>query len=162
MISDLMRRGEITMKAFLLMFEGDVKSRLSGARTGRHYIVSKTGPAHIASAPGESPARLHGHLANSIGHSGPFWKSKNELIGEVGSGLGIGVNDPSNNASSYARRLEFGGVHIVPRTVPVRIHTGEWRMVKAGTQIRILPRPYMGPSAEKMRVVAEKMFDQRV
>lgn len=78
-----------------------------GVRTGIAYKVSKSGPLHIASAPGEPPAVLFGRLRQSITHSAPVWDGW-IVSTEVGSNV------------VYARRMEWGGIdsrgiRILPR-----------------------------------------------
>lgn len=93
-----------------LYLESAVKRTLGpdgGPRTGILYVVSKSGPLHQASAPGEPPAVLLGALRQSINHSPPRWEGW-VVWTEVGSN------------KVYARRLEFGGidsrgVRILPR-----------------------------------------------
>jgi phage gpG-like protein len=92
------------MKA-TLFYEGRVKKKLSGPRSGRIYIVN--GRPHQASAPGEPPASMTGALRQSITHTDVIWEGF-EAHAEVGS------NKP------YAARLEWGGVddrgiRILPR-----------------------------------------------
>ncbi len=87
-----------------LYYEGKVKKKLSGPRTGRIYIIR--GRPHQASAPGEPPATLTGELRQSIGHELVF--ERDTFWGEVGSPL------------VKARTLEFGGItgngaRILPR-----------------------------------------------
>lgn len=88
------------MKAALLHLEGRVKKRLSGRRTGRWYRVPglKGRRWHQASAPGEAPAVLFGHLRNSVTHRGPN-RAGYFVSGEVGVGFRL----------AYAMILEFGG-----------------------------------------------------
>lgn len=93
-----------------LHLESAVKRTLGpdgGPRTGRTYIVSKSGPPHQASAPGEPPAVLFGRLRQSITHSPPVWDGW-VVSTEVGSNV------------VYARRMEWGGIdsrgiRILPR-----------------------------------------------
>lgn len=92
------------MKA-MLYYEGKVKKKLTGKRSGRIYIVN--GRPHQASAPGEPPASMTGALRQSITHTDVIWS------GETASGE-VGTNKP------YGARLEFGGVdsngvRILPR-----------------------------------------------
>lgn len=91
---------EVAVDRAGLYLESEVKRQLgpdSGPRSGRFYKVSKGGPLHQASAPGESPAVLFGKLRQSITHSAPKWEGWT-VSTEVGSNL------------VYARRLEWGGV----------------------------------------------------
>lgn len=91
-------------------FESSVKETLGpggGPRTGRLYRVSKKGPLHQASAPGEPPAVLFGKLRQSITHTRPQWTGW-VVWSEVGTKL------------VYAHRMEWGGVdkrgvRILPR-----------------------------------------------
>jgi len=118
----------VNMKATLHL-EATIKRKLSGSRSGRTYKVSRTGQVHVASAPGEPPARMMGHLAQSIGHSDTSWFGST-VSQEVGPGLGHSPTDGSPDPSdSYARRLEFGGAD--------------------SRGVIILPRPYMEPSVQE-------------
>ena len=88
-----------------LYYEGRVKKKLTGARTGRIYIIG--GITHQASAPGEPPASFTGKLRQSITHTDVMWDGDNAFA-EVGS------------SEPQARILEFGGitshgVRILPR-----------------------------------------------
>ena len=62
--------------------------------TGRHYKVSKTGKPHIASSPGNPPARLSGDLIKSIITDVREWEA------EVGSYI--------EGSVPYPEYLEFG------------------------------------------------------
>jgi hypothetical protein len=138
LINELRPDAERAMKEALVRFEGIIKEALTGARSGRSYRVSKTGRLHVASAPGEPPAVQFGNLRNSVGHSGPNWEGA-IVSGEVGPGLGQkprgGVPDPS---TSYARRLELGGVD--------------------SRGVMIEARPYMAPASVKAESVMEDIF----
>lgn len=88
-----------------LYYEGRVKKKLTGPRTGRIYIIK--GRPHQASAPGEPPASLTGKLRQSITHTDVQWDG-DQAFAEVGS------------SAPQAARLEFGGVdsrgvRILPR-----------------------------------------------
>ena len=129
----------VNMKAALYL-ETTIKKKLSGSRSGRTYKVSRTGKVHVASAPGEPPARMMGHLAGSIGHSQISW-SGSTVSQEVGPGLGHSPLDGSPDPSdSYARRLEFGGAD--------------------SRGIIILPRPYMEPSVQEATPRMNAIFDE--
>lgn len=136
---------ELKPKATKLMwdagtrFQAELKTKLSGKRTGRTYRVSKTGRLHVASAPGEPPAVRLGALRNSMGFSKPKWE-RWMIAMEVGSGLGIG-QEKGSPAEAYARRLEFGGISFHP-----------W-------PIKIAARPYMAPTAQKMDPIIQRIFE---
>lgn len=135
---------ERKMKMAGLLLESEIKTTLSGPRSGRIYRVPGTDKAmYQASAPGEPPASLFGNLRNSIGHSDPEWVGYTVQC-EVGPGLGTkpagGVSDP---ADTYARRLEYGGDSI---------HSN-------GAVVKILPRPYMEPSAQRATPRIEALFE---
>lgn len=134
-------RAEGILKSALLLFEANVKERLTGTRSGRTRKVSKTGALHVASAPGEPPAVLFGNLRNSVGHDGPHWDG-DVVEGTVGPGLGTKPSDPDHDPEAYARRLEFGGVD--------------------SRGVRILPRPYMQPSADEMEPIIERLFEEGI
>lgn len=88
-------------------FLNALRKRLTGARHGRTYRVSKTGKLHVASAPGEAPAVLFGQLRRSIMQGPPVWDGTTVSVA-------VGTN------VVYAPRLEYGGVdsrgvRILPR-----------------------------------------------
>lgn len=121
-------------------FVGELKTTLTGTRTGRPYKVSKRGPLHIASAPGEPPAVLTGALRNSIGKEDV--RVVDRVVIETNVGTGLGVTADRDLAPNYAARLEFGGVD------------------QRG--VRILPRPYMEPTALRVTPVIDAMFAERI
>lgn len=107
MLSELRPWAERRVKDGAVMLEAEIKTTLSGQRTGKVYQPTRTGRPHVASAPGEAPARLFGRLFNSITHDPPKWTG-NEVTSEVGTNV------------EYARRLEQGGrdsrgIYIAPR-----------------------------------------------
>jgi len=159
MLHEIRGEAEDTVLAVVIFFSGEIKTTLSGGRHGRSYVVSRTGRLHVASAPGEAPASLTGNLRNSIGYSLPVWEGWT-VSAEVGVGLGTvpsgGAQDP---AKTYARRLEWGGAHVTRKTVRVQLADG-WITVKAGTVIRILPRPYMEPTAVRVEPEIARMMDR--
>lgn len=73
-LRELRPRAERVMKRAALHFQNELKRTLTGRRSGRTYVISRTGKVHVASAPGEPPAVLFGALRNSIGHRGPVWR----------------------------------------------------------------------------------------
>lgn len=129
--------GVQAVKLAAVLFQNEVKLTLTGQRSGRLYRVPGTsGAVHQASAPGEPPAVLFGHLRNSIGHTDPVVKRGQAFViitAEVGTGLGVGaqaVRNAEEDPRAYARRLELGGVD--------------------SRGVRILPRPYIRPAQEKV------------
>ena len=139
MLRELKPKAERLMWTAGTDFQTALKLKLTGKRSGRTYKVSKAGRLHVASAPGEAPAELHGPLRNSMGFSKPKWK-RWVLEMEVGSGLGEGGRGKKHPA--YARRLEFGGID--SRGV----------MIKA--------RPYMAPVALEMDPKIQRLFEARL
>lgn len=120
-----------------ILFVNAIKRELTGARTGRTYRVPGTKTAvHVASAPGEPPAVLFGHLRNSIGYEKPQTHG-DRVTGEVGTGLGIGEKD-GNISNAYARRLELGG--------------------RDSRGVTILPRPYLRPAQDKVEPQIERFW----
>lgn len=109
-LEKLKAASELAIDRAGLHLESAVKRTLGpdgGARTGRLYRVSRTGPLHQASAPGEPPAVLFGALRQSITHSRPQWDGWTVWT-EVGTRM------------VYGARLEWGGVdsrgvRILPR-----------------------------------------------
>lgn len=138
-LRELKPRAENAMMDGLVRFTAELKTTLTGPRSGRTYIVSKTGKPHVASAPGEPPAVLFGHLRNSMGHSKPRWNGLT-VEGEVGSGLG--VSESNEQSSGYARRLEYGGAD--------------------SRGVKIEKRPYMEPTVERMEPILTKLFEEQV
>ncbi len=144
LMREIRPRMEVALMKGGLMLEGAIKRKLTGGgRTGRIYKVSKTGELHVASAPGEPPAKLLGHLGGSVGHSDPVWGPVWEVSMDVGPGLGAKPKDGSADpGDAYARRMEFGGAD--------------------NRGIMILPRPYMEPSVReeepKIQAVWERML----
>lgn len=134
-LEDLKAKGDGLMMTAGTLAVTEVKNTLTGTRSGRTYKVSKTGKLHVASAPGEPPAVLFGHLRNSVGHTRPVWSGW-EISIEYGPGLGANAEGV---VETYARRLEYGG--------------GDSRgvMIKA--------RPYMLPSADRLEPVLERLFE---
>lgn len=115
--------------------------RLGGSRSGRQYFVSDTGDAtYRASEEGQAPAQRRGKLRQNINTTRPVWTAF-----EVAAFWGVDLE-----VVPYARRLEFGGISSVPRDVRVRTPTG-WIFVKAGTVIRIGPRPFLRTTLDQER-----------
>ena len=147
LLRDIRTEARIVTKEALLLFEREVKLTLSGQRSGQTYKVGERGLGsgqrqHVASAPGEPPAVLFGNLRGSVGHEGPHRRSWG-YEGEVGPGLGQDVTaDERDAANSYARRLELGGVD--------------------SRGVRILPRPYMEPSARRARPKVHGLWERRL
>lgn len=73
------------------------RQSMAESKSGREYKRNKKGRNHIASAPGESPAKDTGFLINSLN------AEHNGLISTVGTN------------AEYAMHLEFGTVRIEPR-----------------------------------------------
>jgi len=128
-LQEMRPQAEHTVMKASLYLESTIKRKLTGARSGRSYKVSRTGATHIASAPGEAPAVLFGNLRNSVGHSHPEWSgwTISQLVGPgLGTKPGGGVSDPGD---AYARRLEWGGAD--------------------SRGVMIFPRPYIEPSVQE-------------
>jgi hypothetical protein len=110
LLEQLREPAEIGVLDAVMHLEEEVKRTLSadsGGRTGRTYIVSRSGKPHIASAPGEPPAVLFGQLYRSITHSPAEWDRWT-----VAAWIGTNVE--------YAMILEYGGIagngaRILPR-----------------------------------------------
>jgi hypothetical protein len=157
LLSEMQVDAERALMQGLVIFASELKKTLTGTRSGKAYPASKRGPAHIASAPGEPPAVASGNLRNSVSHTLPKWEGST-VSGEVGIGLGV-TSKGKQSGASYARRLEFGGIHTQRTNQAFKTMDG-WRMVKAGTVIRILPRPYMEPTALRMEPILDKLFER--
>lgn len=124
-----------------MYFVGELKTTLTGARSGRPYKVSKTGPLHIASAPGEAPAVLFGALRNSVGMEAV--RIVDGVSVETFVGVGLGVTEKDNVvAENYAARLEYGGID--------------------SRGVRILPRPYIEPTKLRVEPIIAEMFTREV
>ncbi len=113
-------------------FANELRKTLSGGRTGRLYKVSKKGPLHQASAPGEPPAVLFGKLKQGIFAGRAQWEGW-QVTAEVGVG---------GAAKKYARRLDWGGVD--------------------SRGVRILPRPYVEPTVLRTQDEIERLLSMAV
>ena len=102
-LKELRAPSERAILKVLLLFEREVKRKLTGSRSGRIYIKGRR--AHQASSPGEAPATDTGKLRQSITHDGPTWE-EDEVSGEVGTSL------------VYAAILEYGGIANGARILP--------------------------------------------
>lgn len=147
-LEELRKECEIKLVAVGAFYSGEIKKTLSGPRHGRTYYVPsqrrkggrRTNPrTYTASAPGEPPAVLTGNLRNSVGFSRPTWNGNTVSI-EVGPGLAVIMFGPKMGQAevSYARILEWGGV--------------------TRTGARILPRPYMEPTAIRVEPQIDRML----
>jgi len=134
-LQELKVKGDGLMMDAAMVAVSTVKQTLTGARSGRTYKVSKTGKLHVASAPGEPPAVLFGHLRNSVGNSAPAWSGW-EISFDYGPGLGVSAEGV---VETYSRRLEYGGVD--------------------SRGVKIDARPYMEPSANRLEPLLEKLFE---
>lgn len=127
-----------------------VVERLSGQRSGREYFVPGARSAtYRASQPDEAPASATGKLRQNVNVDGPIVEGD-----EAGARVGV-----DGDRVPYARRLEFGGVHVQEQTQAVRTPTG-WITVKAGTVIRIAPRPYLRPTFMQERAAALEIMQE--
>lgn len=111
------------MKA-TLYYEGKVKQKLIGPRTGRIY------GDHQASAPGEAPAAHHGDLRKSITHSDVVWEG-DEASAEVGT------NHPAGRILEWGgiiRRISSTGKSYVIRILPRPYFAATWLEEEAKIQ----------------------------
>lgn len=155
LLAEVTREGIAVVTEAAMFFEGALKTRLKGQRTGRQYRViggrrivpalhgprrqgskAPTGPIHTASAPGESPATLFGALSGSIGHTDA--KLVDGVSIESMVGVGLGVQEDGEVAENYAARLEYGGVD--------------------SRGVRILARPYIEPTRLEVEPIIAEMF----
>lgn len=118
-----------------------VKRVLTGRRSGAERPVPEADRTYVASAPGEPPAVMFGHLRNSVGWSRPE-QAGDAVESRVGAALGIPVTEDADRraqsvAEAYARILEVGG----------------W----AG-HAYIDPRPYMAPAVDIAEPVIDRMW----
>lgn len=123
-----------------------VVERLSGQRGGRTYFVpGSRSTTYRASSPGEAPAVATAKLRQNVNVEGPFDDGE-----DVTARVGV-----DGRVVPYARRLEVGGAHVQRETQAVLTPNG-WITVKAGTVIRIAPRPYLRPTfmQERATVIA--------
>jgi len=155
-LGELRPSAEAAVVDAAVYFVNELKLTLTGQRHGREYTVRKratirktTGKnaggltrTYTASAPGEPPAVLWGNLRNSVGASAPVW-SPGMVSVDVGVGLGKppepGDPDPG---TSYARRLEFGGID--------------------SRGVKIAARPYMVPTETRATPRIEQLLERRV
>ena len=120
-------------------FQAELKSTLTGTRSGRTYKKKDQNVTYVASAPGEPPASPSGNLRNSMGFSRPKWRGSTIEM-EVGSGLGVASDGERKPA--YAQRLEFGG--------------------SDSRGVRIEARPYMAPAALRMEPILDALFRKAI
>lgn len=126
--------------------------RLSGGRSGRtYYVPGAMNATYTASSPGQAPASATGKLRQNINAEAPRWSGD-----EIASRVGVDIR-----VVPYARRLEFGGLHVQARDQVVRGIDGFF-MVKAGTVIRTAPRPYLRPTLDAERTTIERMMQDRL
>lgn len=130
-------------------FANETKKTLAGQRSGEIYPLGRRGRTYQASAPGEPPASRFGKLRQSITQTDPEWDGWNVSVW-------VGTNLP------YARRLEWGGLSTVPHDVTVQVRPGVWRVVKAGTVIKILPRPYFEPTYLREASTIDRILEEAV
>lgn len=142
-----------------------LKERLSGGRAGRKYFVPGVnlttlksgqirGVTYTASAPGEAPARATSSLVQAIVRTPTVsLRDGDEARGDVGA---------DGNRAPHARRMEYGGVSVVPRDVSIPIPDVGWRRVKAGTVIRVAPRPFVRPTFDAEREPAIRIMREIV
>jgi len=123
-------------------FVSELKTTLTGQRSGRVYRVAKrkTAPQHQASREGEAPAVLFGHLRNSAGMDEPKWEGRHSVGVHVG--IGLGVQEDSEIAENYALRLEYGGTD--------------------SRGVYMAPRPYMQPTVDRVTPRIDAMFAEIV
>jgi hypothetical protein len=140
-LNEIKPRAEAAVKGAVIFAAAETKITLTGARHGRAYRVSRSGPLHIAAAPGEPPAVLFGNLRNSVGSSKPQWDGW-EVSAEFGVGLGQPPSGGVDPANSYARIQEWGGV--------------------TGRGVRIPPHPYLEPTVLRIEPRLEEMLEADV
>jgi hypothetical protein len=141
-LAELHPGAERQVRKAALQFSNAIKLTLTGKRHGRTYKVSKRGPLHVASAPGEPPAVLFDNLRASVGYSEPVWGVQGENLTvscEVGVGLGQAKGLAIDPSRTYARRLELGGID------------------KHGVMIEA--RPYIAPTEDRMRATLDATLE---
>lgn len=103
---ELMRKMRVPARDMLLGlvrdYERILQESFRGQKTGRLYRVSKTGPLHQASAPGEPPAILTGRLRQSVVFE----------LTERGDGIEAVIG---SSVKDYPAMLEFGTSRMEPR-----------------------------------------------
>ena len=126
--------------------------KVSGQRSGRTYLVpGQRSATYQASNPGEPPAVATGKLRQNINAEGPN-NDGSEISGKVGVDLRV---------VPYARRLEYGGVHVQAKDQVFPTADG-FRRVRAGTVIRVAPRPWLRPTFDQERAAVERMMQRRL
>lgn len=93
----LRTRAEIALQ----IARNEILETLSGDRTGRVYRVPGTKRTYVASAPGEPPAVMLGHLRQEI--LTEIQETDTEIVAAIGSPL------------PYSLRLELGDSRMAPR-----------------------------------------------
>jgi HK97 gp10 family phage protein len=82
------------------MLQRDAQTSMQGLKSGRRYTIPDTKIRYTASAPGQTPAIVTGHLKNSI------------QAEPVGTGLKTWV---VRVGAEYSAELEFGTMRVRPR-----------------------------------------------
>ena len=145
--STMAQQGAMTkgIRGTCAWMDGEIKRSMTGPKSGREswrkgklrrkqaggvvtYTRGKRRLHHIASAPGEPPARDTGRLMNSI-----RWRLASPVVAFVGS---FGVN--------YAAALEFGARH---RKLAARPYVGPVAKRAEPVLLRLLAR-YMAEAAK--------------
>jgi hypothetical protein len=125
---------------------GRVVEKLTGNGSGRTYFVPGAMAAtYVASSPGQPPASATGKLRQNINAS----RVESDGV-EVSATVGVDLK-----VVPYARRLEFGGVHVQEKDQAVRTPNG-WFTVKAGTVIKTEKRPYLRPTFDENKAEVER------
>ena len=144
LMAETEERAKEAVFAAVLFLRGRVKDKVEGNRSGRTYFVPEQKATYVASAVGEAPASATGTLHKSI------TTTRVESDGrEVSAGVGVDLQ-----VVPYARRLEFGGIHVQRKSQAFRTPDG-WFTVRAGTVIRTEKRPYLRPAFDENRAEAE-------
>ena len=152
LMAETEQRAEVAVWEAAQHLRGRVVERLTGQRSGRRYYVPGAENAtYTASNPSQAPASATGKLRQNIAAESPRWFGH-----EVGARVGVDLR-----VVPYARRLEFGGVHVQARDQVVRSPDGFF-MVKAGTVIRTDPRPFLRPTLDAERTTMERMMQDRL
>lgn len=99
--AELDKQLRIRAEIALQIARNEILETLSGDRTGRVYRVPGTKRTYVASAPGEPPAVMLGHLRQEI--LTEIQETDKEIIAAIGSPL------------PYSLRLELGDDRVKPR-----------------------------------------------
>jgi len=136
------RKAKVALHKACIVVENEAKRSMSGQKSGRSYQVSKTGPLHVASRPGEPPAVLTGRLRASLAHR----VSGKTFIPHAYTFKGKGEHKGGAGVTKLPE--PEGGFHVTTAHVGTNV---EYAMDLEKGKRKIAARPFMLPALEKSR-----------